>query len=182
MTKFFLKIHDTLSKHRLATAIALLLAVAGMVALAMRVNYEEDIAKFLPREKDNEKYAQIYEQIAQQDKIAVIFGSRDSTRQLPVETLEAAMQQFATLMGERGIDNVQVTVDEEKTLHMIEFVYQNVPYFLTEGDYDRIAAQATRLHREPTRARQEDAHAAHSQHDGRKHALRPAAPFHPSAC
>lgn len=138
MTKFFLKIHDTLSKHRLATAIALLLAVAGMVALAMRVNYEEDIAKFLPREKDNEKYAQIYEQIAQQDKIAVIFGSRDSTRQLPVETLEAAMQQFATLMGERGIDNVQVTVDEEKTLHMIEFVYQNVPYFLTEGDYDRI--------------------------------------------
>ena len=138
MTKFFLKIHDTLCKHRLATAIVLLLAVAGMVVLAIRLDYEEDIAKFLPREKDNEKYVQIYEQIAQQDKIAVIFTSRDSTRQLPVENLETAMQQFATLMAERGIDNVQATVDEEKTMEMIEFVYQNAPYFLTDADYERI--------------------------------------------
>ena len=138
MTKFFLKIHDTLCKHRLATAIVLLLAVAGMVVLAIRLDYEEDIAKFLPREKDNEKYVQIYEQIAQQDKIAVIFTSRDSTRQLPVENLETAMQQFATLMAEHGIGNVQATVDEEKTMEMIEFVYQNAPYFLTDADYERI--------------------------------------------
>ena len=75
MTDLFVKIYDYLSGKKRITAIFLLVFVALCIFVSFNINYEEDISKFLPQNKQNEKYAEVYKQITNQDKIIVIFSS-----------------------------------------------------------------------------------------------------------
>ena len=75
MTNFFLKIYDFLAARRWLT-ITLTLALAALFAfLASQVRYEEDIAKFLPNGGENKKSQEVYQQFAEQSRIAVIFSA-----------------------------------------------------------------------------------------------------------
>ena len=54
MNTFFLKIYDVLGRHKVMTVVLMLAFVAAFVAMALRVDYEEDISKFLPQNEQNE--------------------------------------------------------------------------------------------------------------------------------
>lgn len=55
MNKFFLSIYDYLSKHK-ALSIALLLVVTALcVFSALRLDYKENIADFLPTDPEKER-------------------------------------------------------------------------------------------------------------------------------
>lgn len=138
MSKFFMKIYDCLSAHRKSTALFLFVFVALLVVLTGHVTYEEDIAKFLPKNERNEKYQDIYQAITTQNRIAVIFSAKDSSSTVSEDTMEMAMDFMGEELTRHQVKNLQVTVDEEKTIGMIDFIYQNIPYFLTDGDYRRM--------------------------------------------
>ena len=139
MTRPFLYIYDRLSGHRRLTGCVLLLLFAVFAFVALRVHYEEDIAKFLPHDERNERSQQVYQQIAMQDRIAVIFTSADTTRRVSSERMTDAMEAWGTHMGEHAPEaDVQVSVDEQRVLDMMTFVGANIPYFLTAADYERI--------------------------------------------
>ena len=56
MTRLVMGIHRFLLSHRVLAIAVLVLLVAGAVALALRVDYEEDIAKFLPVSAEQQAY------------------------------------------------------------------------------------------------------------------------------
>ena len=142
MTDLFVKIYDYLLGEKRITAIFLLVFVALCIFVSFNINYEEDISKFLPQNKQNEKYAEVYKQITNQDKIIVIFSSADTTRVVPSDTLEEVMDRFANICSKtdssRMVRNLQVHVDESKMMDMLAFVYANYPYFMTDKDYERV--------------------------------------------
>ncbi|BCS85941.1 glycerol acyltransferase [Prevotella herbatica] len=134
-----LKIYDILSKNKVVASLILFIFCVVAIILATGIHYEEDIAKFLPHNAQNEKYQDVYQRIALQNRIAVMFTAKDSTRPVDTDSLEAAME---TLGGEishsKLIDNLQVSVNETKIFDIIQFVGQNYPYFLTKSDYQHI--------------------------------------------
>ena len=73
MTKLLLRIHDYLTAHRLLAIVSLLVLLAVGVVLALQLRYEENIADFLPRSKDNVKQAAVYNALGDQGQITVIF-------------------------------------------------------------------------------------------------------------
>lgn len=135
MTRFFLHIYHYFSARRL-WASAVLLTICALVALlSSRVHYEEDIAKFLPHDTQNEKYQDVYEQIALQSRVAVLFSSKDSLRPVDTETIGQAMESFGKQIENSPlIEQLQVSADETAALKMIDFVNTNSPYFITNSD------------------------------------------------
>ena len=69
MNKFFLNIYDYLSKHK-AFSIALLLVVTALcVFSALRLDYKENIADFLPTDPEKERYTSVYNDLGNQGQM-----------------------------------------------------------------------------------------------------------------
>ena len=138
MTKVFLKIYDFLATRRWLT-VTLVIALSAVFAfLATRVRYEEDIAKFLPNGGDNKKAQEVYQQFAEQSRIAVVFSAANGDS-LDVEAAQEAMQRFGEILEESDMaENVNVTVDETLVFDLMDAVYAHVPYLLEEADYQRM--------------------------------------------
>ena len=108
-----LYIYQYLNRHRLTAGTLLFGLCAVFVFLATRIHYEEDIAKFLPHDAEMQQYQEVYEQFAQQDRIAVLFTSRDTNRQVSAERLEEAMETTGGYLASSAlITRLQVEVDE----------------------------------------------------------------------
>ena len=91
MNKFFLNIYDYLSKHK-AFSIALLLVVTALcVFSALRLDYKENIADFLPTDPEKERYTSVYNDLGNQGQITVIF-SADTTQLAGDEAIDAIME------------------------------------------------------------------------------------------
>ena len=135
MTRFFLHIYHYFSARRLWASAVLLTICALAALLSSRVHYEEDIAKFLPHDAQNEKYQDVYEQIALQSRVAVLFSSKDSLRPVDTETIGQAMESFGKQIETSPlIEQLQVSADETAAFKMIDFVNTNYPYFITNSD------------------------------------------------
>ena len=144
MNKFFLSIYDYLSKNK-PLAIALLLVITALcVFSALRLDYKENIADFLPTDPEKERYTSVYNDLSDQGQITVIFVA-DTTKVSNNEAMDAmmdAMDAFeanwkatdTTLL----VSNMQCKVDDNQVFDAIDFIRENPPLFLTQEDYRRM--------------------------------------------
>ena len=66
MNKFFLSIYDRLSRNK-PLSIALMLVITALcVFSALRLEYKENIADFLPTDPEKEKYTSVYNDLSYQ--------------------------------------------------------------------------------------------------------------------
>ena len=155
MAKFFLKVFDFLAGRRWLAAIISIVIAAGCGLLATRLDYEEDIAKFLPREEESKKYSEAYEDLGKKNNIVLIFshaandnegseaadvnGDGDEDYEYAIEdAMDAFGEVFARIDSTNMIAGRQIRVDGEKAAAMLEAVIGSYPLFLTEDDYRRI--------------------------------------------
>ena len=144
MNKFFLNIYDYLSKHK-AFSIALLLVVTALcVFSALRLDYKENIADFLPTDPEKERYTSVYNDLGNQGQITVIF-SADTTQLAGDEAIDAimeAMDAFESHWKETDtaqiVSDLQCRVDGSQVFDAIDFIRENQALFLTETDYQRM--------------------------------------------
>jgi 1-acyl-sn-glycerol-3-phosphate acyltransferase len=115
--------------------------MAGMIFSLSRIKYREDIADFLPDNKENKRINTVYQHLGSAGKLMVNFTMRDTARR-NTERITEAIDAFALLLNERDslriIPEIIAQVDESQMLEMVEFVQKNAPYFLTEADYARM--------------------------------------------
>ena len=166
MKSFFLNIYRYLRQHSAVLWGALTLLTLLCVLSAMRINFVEDISGFLPRNKDNERINYAYEHIGAANKLMVYIsqtGEKDNEKgneeNIDYELLCDAADRFAELFQEASVetclDATQNTdqnksvetchgtsllyqVDQDKIDEITAFVIENMPYFLTDEDYERM--------------------------------------------
>ena len=144
MNKFFLSIYDYLSKHK-AFSIALLLVVTALcVFSALRLDYKENIADFLPTDPEKERYTSVYNDLGNQGQITVIFAA-DTTQLAGDEAIDVimeAMDAFESHWKEcdtaQIVSDLQCRVDGSQVFDAIDFIRENQALFLTEADYQRM--------------------------------------------
>ncbi len=132
MTKLLLRIHDYLSAHRLLAIASLLVLLAVGVVLALQLRYEENIADFLPRSKENAKQAAVYNALGDQGQITVIFRPGDQAGE---EDVMDAIDRFAETFT---AVEVQARADESDAMAAIASVGDRIALFLNPDDYRRI--------------------------------------------
>lgn len=139
MTKFFLRIYDFLEKHR-GLGIAIVLALTVLFAfLASKISYEEDIAKFLPRDEKSRKYQEVYQQFAAQNRIVIVVSASGKDTLHALDEVEDAMQRLGDSLADcEMVENLTTTVDEMQFLDLMNAVYNHLPFLLEDADYQRI--------------------------------------------
>ena len=141
MTEFVIKIFSYLRQHRMVGLLSFLCVTALLVASVLRLGYKEDIADFLPLDSNHQNALGVYQDIAGANKIFAVFQYRDTTKADP-DNMVAAIESYVADIAERDTSgmakNMTAQVDIQKLSDITDFVYSNIPYFLTPADYQRI--------------------------------------------
>lgn len=139
MTRLFLTIFDYLSAHRRLAAALLVVLVAVAAVMALNVSYEEDIARFLPRNADAARYQAVYSDVSSQSRVAVIVAAADTTGDAPTDSMVTAMDELGArlsacpLIGRAA--HVLSEVDASRQQQLLEFAGSHIPYLMTDADY-----------------------------------------------
>lgn len=136
MNRFFLAIYDFLSKRKALSIVILLIVTALCVFSALKLDYKENIADFLPTDPEKEKYTSVYDDLSNQGQITVIFSGDD------MDELMSALDDFESNWKELDtallVNDLRCKVDEGLVFDAIDFMRQNQPLFLTDDDYKRM--------------------------------------------
>jgi len=141
MTSFIVGIYEFLKQHRLLRNLSLLIVTVCLGVLVLQQTYKEDISDFLPLNNKYQQALNVYQDISGADQIITIFQFNDSTQADPDSMIVAIadFEQRLLSLDSLGIsDNLTTQIDNEKFTQIADFVYSNIPYFLTDTDYDRI--------------------------------------------
>ena len=144
MNKFLLSIYDRLSHNKPLAVVLLLVITALCVFSALRLDYKENIADFLPTDPEKERYTSVYNDLSDQGHITDIFTA-DTAALAGEEALDAlmdAMDEFENLWASTDtahwVDDLHCKVDGSLVFDAIDFIRENPPLFLTEDDYRRM--------------------------------------------
>ncbi|RDK88751.1 1-acyl-sn-glycerol-3-phosphate acyltransferase [Marinirhabdus gelatinilytica] len=141
MTRLFYSAYQAIAKNRLLGLFVFVIMVAGLVFLATRLQFEEDISKLIPANEKSEEVQQVLKSVNFTDKIIVNIRKKPnaSTRDLTqyasrfVDSLEKNNTGY--------IQNIQGKVEDDVIAGTLDFLYKNAPLFLNETDYKAIAAK-----------------------------------------
>ena len=144
MNKFFLDIYDRLSRNK-PLSIFLMAFVLGLCVLsALRLDYKENIADFLPTDPEKERYTSVYNDMSDQGQVTIIF-SVDTTQLSGTEALDALMdaldafeQRWQECDTAQLVSDLHCKVDGSQVFDAMDFIRENQPLFLTENDYHRM--------------------------------------------
>ncbi len=131
------RIYDYFRSHiRLLWAL-LVATTLLLTCLILHLSYKEDITDFLPLGTDNREALSIYQDISGAGELIVIFDNTDDA-----DLTVNAIEKFCEEVNERDTLDVAkyltAQFDLEKLSEVADFVYTNIPYFLTDEDYGRM--------------------------------------------
>ena len=136
MNRFFLAIYDYLSKKKAFSIAILLIIFALCVFSALRLNYKENIADFLPTDPEKERYTSVYDDLSNQGQITVIFSGDDMDEMM--SAIDDFEENWYKLDTSLLVNDLRCKVDEGLVLDAIDFIRENQPLFLTDNDYQRM--------------------------------------------
>lgn len=137
MIKFITGIYDYLSRHTKVLWISMLLVSVLSVLLIFKVKFSENISDFLPLGSSQQEALAVYQNISGANRLYILFSNPDDA-ECTVEAIDA-FEDYLTEADTLGWCSDMVTqFDISRVREITDFVYGNIPYFLTEGDYVRM--------------------------------------------
>ena len=147
MTQFFIGLYDYFERHKILFYLSLISCVLLMGFFALQVRFEENITQFFPDTKDSQNTIKVFDNLKIKDKIIIMLSSADTCHQVePDSLIEAAGQLQQTLTEKaRGtlIKGIFAQVDQSLIGGATDFVYEHLPLFLTDTDYQRFDSLLT---------------------------------------
>ncbi|HJZ40495.1 MAG TPA: 1-acyl-sn-glycerol-3-phosphate acyltransferase [Bacteroidales bacterium] len=142
MEAIFLFLYDTFRKRRfrLFLLIAVIFAVTGW--LASRIRLEEDISRMISGGGSNSLMGRVVDQSKFLDKIIFTIASADSSQPLTPDELIAAGDRLADTLQSAVfapyVRSITYKVSDTAIGELFDIVYNNLPLFLAEQDYERM--------------------------------------------
>ncbi len=141
MTTFFLGIYDFMAKHGKVRWLLLFVSTLLLLGLMLRLSYKEDISDFLPLGQRHAEALRIYQRMSFADRIFIIFQSNDTAYCCPdsiVDAIEDYTERFEQEKNNSEFTELSYScgIDIGKLEELQTFIYRNIPYLLTESDYE----------------------------------------------
>ena len=147
MTQFFIGLYDYFERHKILFYLSLISCVLLMGFFALQVRFEENITQFFPDTKDSQNTIKVFDNLKIKDKIIIMLSSADTCQRVePDSLIEAAGQLQQTLTEKTGgklIKGIFAQVDQSLIGGATDFVYEHLPLFLTDTDYQRFDSLLT---------------------------------------
>ena len=134
---FLIKTYDWLKMHTRLLWMSMVALVAVFVFCILNLRYSEDITDFLPLGTSEQEAMSVYQNISGADRIYILFSNPDD----PDYTIEA-IDHFVDCVHDKDslgwCSDLVARVDMSQIQQVTEFIYDNIPYFLTPEDYVRM--------------------------------------------
>jgi 1-acyl-sn-glycerol-3-phosphate acyltransferase len=144
MHQYFYAIHSFVNRNKTLSVGIFVGMLLVMGFFASRIKFSEDITKLIPTADKSNVTAKVLNQLNFADKITVTIHAENGAT---VEDLT----QYATVFVDSVqthckpyINAIQGKIDEENIEETIEFVYNNLPLFLDESDYQTIQGKLSK--------------------------------------
>ena len=147
MERIFLPIFNYFEKRRVALHILFFSSLIISGFLASRIQLEEDISKILPDDPKIQKLNEVFQDSKFLDKLVITIAVKDSTKEVQPDSLVAFADALVTGINDElkpYIKNLQDKVDDGLALEMFGSIYENLPVYLEEKDYQSIDTLTTR--------------------------------------
>lgn len=139
MTKFFISLYNYFQQHKVQLYLSLVICVCIMTFFATKVSFEENVTHFFPDSKGMENSTKVFNNLKVKDKIIVMFSAVNKNEVVDREVLIESSQQFeekiTASVGKTHIKDIFSHIDESTVGGVSDFIYDNLPLFLTEKDY-----------------------------------------------
>lgn len=140
MVAFIIRIYEWMRRQRTVCWLSFILLTVLLSVLLLKQTYQEDISAFLPLNNKYNKALKVYQSISGTNRIFVIFQYADSTKSDPdsiIQAIDDYVELLKTKDTEKEVRNLVSQIDTEKMTETLSFIYQHIPYFLTDEDYCR---------------------------------------------
>ena len=140
MVAFIIRIYEWMKRQRTVCWLSFILLTVLLSVLLLKQTYQEDISAFLPLNNKYNKALKVYQSISGTNRIFVIFQYADSTKSDPdsiIQAIDDYVELLKTKDTEKEVRNLVSQIDTEKMTETLSFIYQHIPYFLTDEDYCR---------------------------------------------
>ena len=142
MTKKFIYIYDSIKHHPIASILLFFAITLGLIYSMSRMHYKEDITDFLPLSQNQKQAFDIYQNISGSSRIFIVFHGEDTKEYKSPEDIIEAIEEFIKNIEDidtnRILPDITTKIDIDKYYELSDFIYSNIPYFLTEKDISRI--------------------------------------------
>ena len=132
------KLFDFLHNHPLLRRSVLLTLTIALVVSVFQLSYKEDISDFMPLTDEGKLDMEIYQDISGVNKLVVLFSCDKENPDSTIAAIDLFQESIQKMDTHNWTSDMVTRFDMEKVGEVTEFVYQNIPYFLTERDYARM--------------------------------------------
>lgn len=142
MDTFFIRIYNYFYNRKPLLYSLMVGSIIILSFFAVKVNFDEDVTSFFPDGKDNQKTALVFKNLKVKDKIIILFSSADSSKTSDPDRLIEASEAFVGKLKKSTaaplIKDVVTEVDATAMNQVTNFIYANLPIYLTDNDYSRL--------------------------------------------
>lgn len=138
MHQYFYAIHQFVNRQKSLSVLLAVLLLFIFGFFASRIKFEEDITKLIPTNDKADVTAKVLKQLNFADKITVIFKIGKNGTDEDLKEMAAAFTDSVAQSCKPYVTGIQGKIDEENIQETIDFVYQNLPLFLENKDYEVI--------------------------------------------
>jgi len=146
MTRFFLSLYDFFIHNRGKLFSFLIILIALLGYAASRIHFKEDISSFLPISKENNRINDAYKYVATTNNIIVYVAAKDSSEEsenLQIDAIDQLAERLQNVDTAKVVKSLFYKADQQDLLGISSFITENLPYFLTDSDYQRMDSLIT---------------------------------------
>jgi len=148
MVEFILSIYKYFSTRKILLFGLLATMVILLTFAALRINFKEDISAFLPKDADTDRINYAYQHLSSTNKLLVSVSMADTTAAPNEEAIIEAVSHLVEQLQQadstgKYFKKIDYKVDQQQILAVSQFLVENMPYFLTETDYERMDSLLT---------------------------------------
>ncbi len=108
------------------------------IFFALKINFEEDITKALPKSREVDVYNNFFNKIKISEKIIVYLSSSALNPDALIETADTLNAKLERELFPQYVKEINYKFSQDTYLELYDFVVQNLPLFLTKDDYKAI--------------------------------------------
>lgn len=111
-----------------------------MSYFTFQLKFEENISNFFPDTQNEQNLNIVFNNLKVKDKIIVMISSKDSIpdENILIENANLFADSLTNKIGDTYIKNILLRIDDSLKYEIQNFIYDNLPIFLTDSDYIRI--------------------------------------------
>lgn len=140
MSKFFINIYDWFDSHKKSFYLILTALVIVCVAMASQIDFQENITNFFNDSKEDNNA--VFENVQAKDKIVVMINGDDPDN--IIAAAEIFETQLYSMIDDGLIKSVTAYADDEVIDQCTSFVYDYLPIFLNDEDYNSLEERLTK--------------------------------------